>query len=190
MPKRSREAMNQGTAVFFVFLLLAAGSARAQKQIVLERRDAIVTLEAYSPNIVRITMSLEKSAALAGPGYGISAQPADAGWTYEHTHTMDTYRSDRMTIRMPVPHYGPRHRKYTCDTQQYFSGSTPWIPLTVHDASGRTLMDMSDWKMSVPNHKDGNAAVLNEVKPSITYDHYDSRNPDGVYDQVGASFHS
>ena len=42
--------------------LLAAGSAVAQKQIVLERRDATVTLEPYAPNVVRITMSLKKDA--------------------------------------------------------------------------------------------------------------------------------
>ena len=34
--------------------LLAAGSVGAQKQIVLERRDATVVLEPYAPNIVRI----------------------------------------------------------------------------------------------------------------------------------------
>ena len=96
----------------------------------------------YAPNIVRVTMSLDKSAALTGPGYGITAQPAGAGWTYEHTDTMDTYRSDRMTVRMPVPHYGPRNTKYTCDTCQYFSGSTPWIPLTRgRCADGKPLLN-------------------------------------------------
>src|SRR5579875_3236188 len=45
-------------------VLLCAGSAFAQdthaKPVVLERRDATVTLEAYAPNIVRVTMSLKK----------------------------------------------------------------------------------------------------------------------------------
>jgi len=61
--------------------LLAAGSAVAQKQIVLERRDATVTLEPYAPNVVRITMSLKKDRALAPPGYGITAEPSESGWT-------------------------------------------------------------------------------------------------------------
>jgi alpha-D-xyloside xylohydrolase len=170
--------------------LLAAGSVGAQKQIVLERRDATVVLEPYAPNIVRITMSLKKDAALAGPGFGISAQPSETGWTYEHTDGMDTYRSDRMTVKMPAPHYGPRNTKYTCDTCQYFSGSTPLVPLTVTDAAGRTLLDLRGWQMSVPNRKDGNAHVLDEVQPSIAYDHFDSRPADAAYFQVGASFRS
>ncbi|MGA7525090.1 MAG: glycoside hydrolase family 31 protein [Acidobacteriaceae bacterium] len=174
--------------------LLMAGSAFAQdstsKPIVLERRDATVTLEAYAPNIVRITLSLKKDAALAGPGYGISAKPDDAGWSYTHTDTTDTFRSDRMTVAMPVPHYGPNRSKYACDICQYFSGSTPGIPLTVNGADGRTLLKLDGWSMSVPNHKDGNAEVLNEVKPSIAYDHYDSRPADAGYFQVGATFYS
>jgi alpha-D-xyloside xylohydrolase len=182
--------MNRRTAGFLVFALLAGGSACAQKQVVLERRDATVTLESYAPNVVRVTMSLKKDAALAGPGYGISAKAADAGWTHEHTGTMDTYRSDRMTVKIPVLHYDPKTTKYTCDTCQYFSGTTPWIPLTVDDAAGRNLLTMQGWQMSVPNHKDGNAAILDEVKPSIAWEDYDPRNPDKVYDQVGASFHS
>jgi alpha-D-xyloside xylohydrolase len=170
--------------------LLAAGGAVAQKQIVLERRDATVSLEPYAPNIVRVTMSLKKDRALAPPGYGITAQPSESGWTYEHTDKMDTYRSDRMTVKMPAPQYDPKNTKYSCDTCQYFFGSTPWIPLTVTGADGKPLVNLNGWWMSVPNHKDGNASVLSELQPSIAYDHFDSRPADAAYFQVGASFHS
>jgi len=170
--------------------LLVAGPAFAQKQVVLERRDATVTLEAYAPNIVRVTMSLKKDAALAPPGYGISAKPSDEGWNYTHTDKTDTYKSSQLIITMPVPQYGPRTTKYTCDTCQYFSGSTPWIPLTITDADGKSLLNLQGWSMSVPNHKDGNASVLNDVQPSIAYDHFDPRPADAGYFQVGASFHS
>ena len=44
--------------------------------------------------------------------------------------------------------------------------------------------------MTVPNHKDGNAQVLDDVQPSIAYDHFDPRPADAAYFQVGASFHS
>ena len=170
--------------------LLAAGSAAAQNQIVLTRRDATVTLEPYAPNIVRITMSLKKDAALAPPGYGIVAHPDAAGWTYEHTDTMDTYRSAQMTIQMAVPHYGNGNVKYTCDTCRYFFGSTPYIPLSVTGADGQPLLRMQGWWMTVPNHKDGNAETLSEVQPSIAYDHFDPRPADASYFRVGASFYS
>jgi alpha-D-xyloside xylohydrolase len=178
-------------AGFLLLSLLVSGSAVAQKQIVLERRDATVTLEPYAPNIVRITMSLKRDAALAGPGYGIIAHPSNAGWKYESTNNVDIYSSDRMTVRMPVPHYDPKNTKYAgCDTCQYFAGSTPWVPMTVTDNSGKTLVNLQGWQMSVPNHKDGNTAVLNEVNSSIAFDRDDPRPPDPGYDQVGASFHS
>jgi alpha-D-xyloside xylohydrolase len=147
-------------------------------------------VEPYAPNIVRITMSLKKDAALAGPGYGIIGKPSEAGWTYEHTDAMDTYRSDRMTVKMPVPHYGTGAPPPGCDTCKYFGGSTPWIPLTVTGADGKTLVNLQGWSMSVPNHKDGNAAVLDDLRPSIAYDHFDPRPVDAGYFRVGASFHS
>lgn len=170
--------------------LLPASGALAQKQIVLERRDATVTLEPYAPNIIRVTMSLKKDAALAPPGYGISGKPSDEGWAYDHTERMDTYRSSRLTVKMPVIQYGENKTKYTCDTCQYFLGSTPYIPLTITDADGNTLLNLQGWWMTVPNHKDGNAAVLNDVKASVDYDHLDPRPADAAYFQVGASFHS
>jgi alpha-D-xyloside xylohydrolase len=178
------------SAAALALSLLAAPSLFAQKPVVLERRDATVTLEAYAPNIVRITLSLKKDAALAAPGYGITAQPAEDGWTYEHTDTTDIYKSSRLTVTLPIPHYGNGAPPSGCDTCQYFSGSAPWTPLTVSDGDGNTLLNLNGWWMSVPNHKDGDAEVLDEVHPSIAYDHYDPRNPDGVYDQVGASFRS
>jgi len=170
--------------------LLSAATLIAQKQVVLDRRDATVTLEPYAPNVLRITMSLKKDAALAPPGYGITAQPSETGWTYEHTDTADTYRSSRMTVKMAIPHYGPRNTKYTCDTCQYFGGSTPGVPLSITGADGKPLLDMQGWWMTVPNHKEGNTHVLSEVSPSIVYDRIDPRPADAAYFQVGASFHS
>jgi alpha-D-xyloside xylohydrolase len=106
-------------------------------------------------------MSLKKDAALAPPGYGIIGQPSETGWTHEHKDGMDTYRSDRMTIKMPAPHYDAKTTKYTCDTCQYFSGSTPWVPLTVTDAGGKTLLNMTGWSMSaaVDHHRPLRCAI-------------------------------
>ncbi|HKO11538.1 MAG TPA: TIM-barrel domain-containing protein [Acidobacteriaceae bacterium] len=177
-------------ACLLVVSLLAAGSALAQKPVVLARRDATVTLEPYAPNIIRVTMSLKKDAALGPPGYGISGKPSTEGWNYEHTDKLDTYHSAQLTVTMPVIQYGASTTKYTCDTCQYFSGSTPYIPLTITDRDGKTLVNLQSWWMSVPNHKDGNAAVLNEVRSSINWEHFDPRPTDAAYFQVGASFHS
>ena len=177
-------------AGFLLVSLLATASARAQKEVVLKRGNATVTLQSFAPNIVRITLSTDKAAAMAPPGYGISARAKDSGWNYAHTATMDTYKSSKLQVDMFAPHYGHGGPPPGCDTCKYFRGSTPWVPLTVKTADGKTLLRMEGWTMSVPNYKDGNAEVLNDVRPSIAFDHYDPRNPDGVYDFVGATFFS
>lgn len=177
-------------AIVFLVSLLAGRSACAQKQVALQRGDATVTLESYAPNVVRITLSLDRPAAMAPPGYGISARATDSGWKYSHTATMDTYQSARMKVEMRVL---PQHKGGPppgCDTCKYFLGSTPQTPLEVFGPDGKVLLRMEGWTMSVPNHKDGNADILNDVRPSIAYDRYDPRNPDQVYDAVGATFFS
>ena len=170
--------------------LLTASSARAQKQVILQRDNATVTLQSFAPNIVRITMSLDKPAALAAPGYGISARAQDAGWTYTHTASMDIYASGQMKVELPVEHYHHGAPPPGCDTCNYFLGLTPRVPLTVLGPGGKQLLRMEGWNMAVPNHKDGTAGLLNDVKPSISYDIYDPRNPDKVYDDVSATFYS
>ena len=40
-------------------------------------------LESYSPNIVRITLSLTRADATAAPGYSVVGAPSSAGWVHE-----------------------------------------------------------------------------------------------------------
>ncbi len=170
------------------FVILA--SASAQKQVVLQRRNATVTLESYAPNIVRVTISLNHDAAVAAPGYGITAQATDSGWTYTHTATMDTYSSGAMTVKMPVAQYGAGGPPPGCDACNYFTGNVPWIPLTVDARSGENLLRMEGWSMTVPNHKDENAEILAETKSDVAYDEMAARPADAIYDQVAATFFS
>ena len=69
----------------FVFTLVSTTSTFAQPAVsgmadgnafVLAREDRTILLEPYGPNIIRVTLSPDKSAALAGPGYGIVGTPA------------------------------------------------------------------------------------------------------------------
>ena len=47
------------------------GSAMAQSgPLVLERNGRVISLEPYAPNILRVTMSIDKAAATGAPGYG------------------------------------------------------------------------------------------------------------------------
>jgi hypothetical protein len=131
--------------------LLAAATAGATvssaQPVVLERDGSTVALEAYAPNVVRVTLSLERSEALAPPGYGFVATPQAAGWTHEKTKDADVYRSARLVVTVAVNRPGT-----PLDTQKdiarFFNGSAPPADVTFATPEGRTLLHMTGWQMS------------------------------------------
>jgi len=155
--------------------LMVMGGVSGAQQLTLQRGAATVVVEAYAPNIVRVTMSLDKARAMAAAGYGIVARPQSDGWTVESGASGDLLKSARMVVEV-----APQPKPYTGklpDTAKFFSGSTPYVGLTIKTPEGATLLDMRGWEMSVPNYKDGNHNILNERRPT-----------DDPYFQVGATF--
>jgi alpha-D-xyloside xylohydrolase len=155
-----------------------AGShiANAQ-QLSLGRGTSTVLIEPYAPNIVRVSMSLRRDDALAAPGYGITATPSPAGWVAGKDKSGDVLRSPRMIVTV-----SPEGGKWAptgtqADIAKFFNGSTPGIGLSIRTPQGASLLEMRGWQMSVPNHKDGNADIL-----------YDRRPSDPPFFQVGATF--
>ena len=119
---------------------------------------------------------MKKEPALAPPGFGFVATPSASSWTSEADDTADTYRSSRMVVT--VEKNKPGHPTLTqIDIGKFFNGSAPGAHITIKTPEGKTLLDMTGWSMSVPNHKDGNASVLNDRRPS-----------DPQFYQVGATF--
>ncbi len=168
------EVRQVGSVVCALLMGSVAWGAGAQ-QLTLQRGAATVVVEAYAPNIVRVTMSLDKARALAAAGYGIVARPQSEGWTAESGASGDVLKSSRMVVSV-----APQPKPYTSklpDTAKFFNGYTPWVGLSVKTPDGVTLLDMRGWEMSVPNYKDGNHNILNERRPG-----------DDPYFQVGATF--
>jgi alpha-D-xyloside xylohydrolase len=164
-----------GIGLFGLTLCATAMSAAGQ-QTVLDRGNATVVLEGYAPGIVRITLSLDKASALKGPGVGISAVPAAGGWTSTPSPQGDVFRSSQMTVHVtPLAPHGPGASG--SDIAKYFNGSAPYIGITIDGAGGKSLLRMQGWEMAVPNHKDGNAGVLEDRRPG-----------DDPFFEVGASF--
>jgi alpha-D-xyloside xylohydrolase len=183
----------RSVSVALASLILAlplAGNAQApQEKVVLTRGESTIVLEPYAPNVVRVTLSLLKDKALAGPGYGVTAAPAPDGWSYAETDGAETYRSSRMIVSLmgghphTKPAAEPARPTNVQQTQasigKFFNGSAPWADLKFTTPDGKLLLEMNGWQMSVPNYKDGNAAILN-----------DRRSTDDAFYQVGASFAS
>ncbi len=151
------------------------GAAVAQR-VVLQRDNATVVLEGYAPGIVRVTLSLDAAAAQKGPGVGIVAQPAESGWKHAASDAGDEYRSGELVVKVGAWH----HEEPTgtgADIAKYFVGSTPGFGLEIDRADGQRVLKMDGWEMSVPNHKDGDADVL-----------FDRRPTDDPFFRVGATF--
>jgi alpha-D-xyloside xylohydrolase len=161
--------------IFCVMSLSIVVSTAGAQQLTLERGKANVVVEAYAPNIVRVTMSLDKARAMMGPGYGVTAKPDAAGWTAETNEHGDVLKSSRMVVSVQAQ--GKAYTGKLPDTAKFFNGYTPYVGLSIKTAEGETLLDMRGWEMSVPNYKDGNHTILNERRPG-----------DDPYYQVGATF--
>jgi alpha-D-xyloside xylohydrolase len=165
------------TTLSTIVMTLSAGAAGAQPTaVVLERDGSTIVLEAYAPNVVRVSLSLDRKEALAGPGYGFVAAPADQGWTHEKTPDADVYRSPRMVVTVAANEPGTP-LPTQLDIARFFNGSAPPADIAFRTPEGKQLLAMTGWQMSVPNHKDGNAGIL-----------ADRRETDKPFFQVGATF--
>jgi len=165
-----------------LLLSLALGPAtlslQAQQQsLVIERSGETIVLEPYAPNIIRVTLSLQKDQATAAPGYGFVGTPSNVAWSSQQTNGDFVYRSLRMVVTVEGDHPSPPPPLTIVDISKFFNGSAPPAHITITTPEGKKLLEMSDWSMSVPNHKDGNAAVLNDRRPT-----------DQEFFQVGADF--
>jgi len=163
-------------AVSFIFSI-AAPPAHAQQPLIIERSGETIVLEPYAPNIIRITLSPQKDQATAPPGYGFVGAPSFKDWTRTQANGDDVYRSPRMVVTVEGVHPSPPPPPTIVDISKFFNGSTPGAHITITTPDGKKLLEMTDWSMSVPNHKDGNAGILNDLRPG-----------DQPFFQVGADF--
>lgn len=92
--------------VSLAILISSAGLCLGQSsdQVVLDRKGETIVLEPYAPNILRVTLSLQRDNALAKPGYGFIGTPSTAGWSKSQTDINDVYQSSRIIATIERPH--------------------------------------------------------------------------------------
>ena len=139
----------------------------SDKRLVLERPGQTIVLEPYAPNILRVTLSLQRENALATSGYGFIGTPNNGGWSATRTDLNDVYSSSRLVATVERPH-PPAHPPLPTelDIAKYFNGSTPGAHFTFTTPDGKKLLEMTGWDQAVPNHKDGTADLNNDRRPS------------------------
>ena len=150
------------------------------QRLELDRKGETIVLEPYAPNILRVTLSLNREPALAAPGYGFVAASAADGWSANQTANADVYQSNRIvaTVDRDLP---PTHPPLPTelDIAKYFNGSAPGAHITLRTPDGNTLVEMTGWSQSIPNTKDGTADVARDRRPT-----------DPEFYVVGATFRS
>ncbi|NGZ86625.1 glycoside hydrolase family 31 protein [Duganella aceris] len=125
--------------------LASASLAQAAPLVTLDRNGAWVSIQAYGPNIVHVSIAADKAEALKAPGYGIIAEHADAS-AFKHSAGADgdTFASAGMTLHVdPAP--APR---VPTMGQKYFAPSLAPVGLQVKNAKGETVLRMNGWEMS------------------------------------------
>src|SRR6266567_5148575 len=154
--------------LFAGFALFASHApAQSSSRLELTSPGETIVLEPYAPNILRVTISKDATAANAGPGYGFVAKPDAAGWSANQTDSEDVYKSDRMVVTVHRPHPNPGgHRGNLPKTAKYFSGSAPWASVIVKTPDGKQLLEMRGWDQAEYNHKDGTATLATEFQKS------------------------
>jgi alpha-D-xyloside xylohydrolase len=150
--------------------MLAAGTcgwAQTDQKLELNRKGETIVLEPYAPNILRVTLSLNREPAEAAPGYGIIGTPAATGWSASETERTNVYQSGRIiaTVDKDLPPLKPKLQS-EIDISKYFNGSTPGAHITLTTPDGTKLLEMTGWSQAVPNHKDGTASLDNDRRPS------------------------
>jgi len=111
----------------------------------LDRNGAWVSVEAYGPNVVHITIAADKAEALKGPGYGILPKNADnAAFRHSSGKDGDTFASPALNLRVapaPLPRVPSMGEKY-------FASQLAPVALQVRNARGELVLDMSGWELS------------------------------------------
>jgi alpha-D-xyloside xylohydrolase len=123
---------------------LAATTAAADPLALLDRNGTYVSVEAYAPNIARVTIAMDKAQVQAKPGYGFTANDNAAGWSHQTSAAGDRFASSDMTLDVAAqPWPGPPSQM-----ERYFLPSTPPVSLKVTNAKGEVVLDMGGWELS------------------------------------------
>ena len=164
-------------------LWVGSASALAHPLALLDRNGSYVAVEAYAPNILRITLAQTRALALSPPGYGFVDSPSADGWRHAVRADRDVFSSERMSLEVPIERPpGP-----PTQAERYFAPLLPPVRLTVRDARGATLLEMSGWQMT-PHTVNGEKTFrvgADFTAPSDEHYYGLGQNQEGILDLRG-----
>ena len=133
------------TGLVSAIALTAATSAFAGPISTLDRNGAWVSVEAYGPNVIHVTIAADKAEALKAPGYGILADHAENSAFKQTTDSSgDTFASNGLTLHVNAA--PPAHTP--SQGEKYFAPSLAPVGLQIKNAKGETILSLGGWEMS------------------------------------------
>ena len=166
-----------------VLIAACAFGAAAAPMTVLDRNGTYVAVEAYGPNVVRVTIATDKDRAGSGPGYGILAGHADNTAFRQTTDaTGDGFASSALTLHIDgeAPHT-------PSDMELRFAPLEPPVHLQVSDARGRHVLAMTGWEQA-PHEVNGEQTYQIGARFTAAPDEHFyglGQNQDGILDLKG-----
>lgn len=136
--------MRYAASVLAVLALTGMASVPVGAATVLERNGAFVAVEGYGPNVVHVTIAVDRKEIDKGPGYGILAKNADAAALARKTDAAgDAFSSSALKLFVPVEKTHVRSMM-----ENYFAPDLPDVHAVVSDAAGKPLVKMTGWEMA------------------------------------------
>jgi len=143
--------------------MLLASSALAAPLAAVDRNGAVVAVEPYAPNIVRVTIALDHDLADAAPGYGISAKSNANGWTHSNTAAGDNFTSGAVNLTVNAQPWPSAPSQMA----RYFASSIPSVSIDIKGADGKPILTMGGWDM-VPHDVAGEHTFAVSANFSVT----------------------
>ena len=183
LPSERAGAIRVALALILVMAAVVGSRAMAAPLALLDRNGSLVSIESYGPNIVRVTLGVDKDTVLAPPGFGIIATADDRGWKHQATAAGDEFSSEELSIEVHAqPHPGPPSQM-----ERYFVPSLPPVSLTVRKPGGEHILEMAGWEMA-PHTVNGEKTFrvgAQFVAPADEHYYGLGQNQEGILDYRG-----
>jgi len=174
---------HRGHFVVALTFALSGNIAAAAPLALLDRNGSYVAIEAYAPNIIRVTLSVDKDRALAAPGYGFVGMVDTTGWKQQTSAAGDIFSSAAMSLEVAAQPWP----NAPSQMERYFAPALPPVSLKVRKPGGDQILEMSGWEMAphVVNGEKTFRVGANFAAPADEHYYGLGQNQEGILDYRG-----
>jgi alpha-D-xyloside xylohydrolase len=143
--------------------VLMSSSALATPLATVDRNGSYVAVEPFAPNVVHVTIAVERDLLEKEKNFGIVADSNASGWAHEVGADGDRFRTSAMTVTVD-PQPWP---SAPSQMARYFQSSLPPVSLSIGDAGGNPIVKMTGWDMA-PHEVNGEKTFKVSANFSVT----------------------